>query len=107
MRLVPVLLATPSALARAIGLVAERNVSVVQPELRTTFVFVVIIRAFVMHWAVRTAAWGSAALLSGWSDAVRLVPRPPRRLDSLTSRGDGDMAGRASICRVWRRSRVA
>ena len=41
------------------------RLSVVQPVLVSELVFVLVIRAFVMHWAVRTAAWGSAALLGG------------------------------------------
>jgi hypothetical protein len=120
---VPVLLATLSALAAAIGLVVQRDssraapaelrglrlagylfrhplwllgqgawvvaiglqalalhggrLSVVQPVLVSELVFVLIIRAFVMHWAVRTAAWGSAALLCG-SLALFLVAAEPR-----------------------------
>jgi hypothetical protein len=53
------------------------RLSVVQPVLVSELVFVLIIRAFVMHWRVRTAAWGSAALLCG-SLAVFLVAAEPR-----------------------------
>lgn len=53
------------------------RLSVVQPVLVSELVFVLIIRALVMHWTVRTAAWGSAALLGG-SLSVFLVAAEPR-----------------------------
>jgi hypothetical protein len=120
---VPVLLATLSALATAIGLVVQRDssraapadvrgrhlagylvrrplwllgegawvvalglqalalhvgrLSVVQPVLVSELVFVLVIRGFVMRWAVRTAAWGAPALLCG-SLSLFLVAAEPR-----------------------------
>jgi hypothetical protein len=53
------------------------RLSVVQPVLVSELVFVLVIRAFVMRWKVRTAAWGSAALLCG-SLALFLVAAEPR-----------------------------
>ena len=53
------------------------RLSVVQPVLVSELVFVLVIRRFVMQWAVRTAAWGSAVLLCG-SLSLFLVAAEPR-----------------------------
>lgn len=53
------------------------RLSVVQPVLVSELVFVLVIRRFVMHRKVRTAAWGSAALLCG-SLSLFLVAAEPR-----------------------------
>jgi hypothetical protein len=50
---------------------------VVQPVLVGELVFVLVIRRLVMHWPVRAAAWGSAALLCV-SLSLFLVAAEPR-----------------------------
>jgi len=53
------------------------RLSVVQPVLVTELVYTLLIRRFVSRWPVRTAAWGSAALLCG-SLGLFLVAAEPR-----------------------------
>ena len=50
--------------------------SVVQPVLVTEVVFVLLLRRLVMHWPVRGAAWGSAALLCGSLGLFLLAAEP-------------------------------
>lgn len=77
----PLWLAGQGAWVVAIGLQALAlhvgRLSVVQPVLVSELVFVLVIRAFVMHWPVRRAAWGSAALLFG-ALSLFLVAAEPR-----------------------------
>jgi hypothetical protein len=65
----------------AIGLQAVAlylgRLSVVQPVLVSELVFVLVIRRLVMHWPVRTAAWGAAALVCV-SLSLFLVAAEPR-----------------------------
>ena len=53
------------------------RLSVVQPVLVSELVFVLVIRRLVMHWRVRPAAWGAAALI-GVSLSLFLVAAEPR-----------------------------
>jgi len=53
------------------------RLSVVQPVLVSELVFVLVIRRLVMHWPVRAAAWGSAALICV-SLSLFLVAAEPR-----------------------------
>lgn len=53
------------------------RLSVVQPVLVTQLVFTLLIRRYVSRWPVRTAAWGSAALLCV-SLVIFLVAAEPR-----------------------------
>jgi hypothetical protein len=53
------------------------RLSVVQPLLVSELVFVLLIRRLVMHWPVRAAAWGAAALI-GVSLSLFLVAAEPR-----------------------------
>jgi hypothetical protein len=53
------------------------RLSVVQPVLVSELVFVLVIRRLVMHWPVRAAAWGAAALVCV-SLSLFLVAAEPR-----------------------------
>ena len=53
------------------------RLSVVQPVLVSELVFVLVIRRLVMHWPVRAAAWGAAALVC-LSLSLFLVAAEPR-----------------------------
>jgi drug/metabolite transporter (DMT)-like permease len=68
------------ALALHIG-----HVSVVQPVLVTELVFTLLIRRYASRWAVRPAAWASAALLCA-SLSVFLVAAEPRGGHALATR---------------------
>lgn len=77
----PMWLLGQGAWVAAIGLQAAAlysgRLSVVQPVLVSELVFVLVIRRLVMHWPVRAAAWGAAALV-GVSLSLFLVAAEPR-----------------------------
>jgi hypothetical protein len=77
----PMWLLGQGAWVAAIGLQAAAlylgRLSVVQPVLVSELVFVLVIRRLVMHWPVRAAAWGAAALVCV-SLSLFLVAAEPR-----------------------------